>query len=543
MIRRESLEKLSNAHPWLIAVAPILFLLAHSSAGVDWEIVFAALGISLLGATILWGITRLILRNADKASLLTTLCLILFFTYGYWFNIIRNAHLLTHLRAIHHFLLMDFAFIFAVSTYWIIRAKHDLRMWCRVFTGILTIGVVIWTFEVIYGNRIVLWHDRIAYTQAQTKRPAPFSKDDPKHPDVYHILLDGYARHDKLLQYYRYDNQEFISFLRSRGFYVADQSVANYPMSFMSIASTLNMRYLTKEIDQHRKGGITSRDYFLDLVRDHEVGRTFQSLGYSHIHFNTTFQATEASDDADLVYSFSYPLLNHEFTAALIRTTMLRELEPSVVDLHRFTLRRLRDIPKLKGPTYTFAHVLMPHMPFVFDREGNVRDDVPQESQFVETSAGWNAKSEYVDQLVFLDGQIEQLIDHILKTSKYPPIIVIHSDHGTASNWPEPGSAFEQWGTLIDERTPILCAMYVPEKMRKDLYPTITPVNMFRLIFTDCFGLNFPRLRDRSFFAWYDQPYFIHEVTSQVLPTTAPATLPTTRPSKPAHVFAATTAK
>ena len=519
------LRSLWLIHPWLLAAAPVLFLLSHNTTAVDADIVLWSLGACLVIASGAFLLALLVLRKPGKASTLASLALLLFFTYGHWFNFLLARHWFDHLRSIHILLSILSAAVFVAGAMLIARTKADLTLVGRILTTVLLVGIISWSYTIFSGHRVVWSRKRMEYQQAAMKRPPPVMQDDPRLPDVYHILLDGYGRQDILQEVYGFNNSNFIDFLRDRGFYVADKSVANYPMTTFSLASTLNMRYLTSEIDQHRKKGMTDRSYFLDIIRDHEVGRMFQSLGYRHVHFGTTFLATETSANADIVYNFSNLLLHREFSTVLLRTTMLRELEPSVVDLHRYTLAKLREIQHIDGPTYTFAHLLMPHMPFVFDRHGNVRSDVPLGLQFVDMTGGWEAKQEYIEQMLYLNDEMEKLVDHLLNTSRHPPIIVIHSDHGTAALHPGKKSTFEQWGPLIHERTGILNAYYVPEPVRQRLYPTITPLNSFRLIFTHGFKLNYPRLKDRSFFSWYDSIYHIREVTQQVL-TPAGSTQP-----------------
>lgn len=521
MTFRKHLPKLWLIHPWLMAAAPVAFLLAHNEARVDADIVLLSLGVSLAGATVLFALAWLLLRRAEKAAALTTLATALFFTYGHWFNILVARNLIASHRLIHTLVSIVFAIVFVGAATWIVRERRSFQPVNQFLTCLLAIGLAFWVYGTVRGHRVVFHRKRLNYTQAATTRPAPLARDDAAHPDVYHLILDGYARQDVLARHYGHDNAPFLRALRERGFYVADQSVCNYPMTFMSLASTLNMRYLTEEIDRHRKGGLTSKSYFLDLIRDHEVGRTFQALGYRHVHFGTTFLATEDAGNADIAYSFTHPLLHREFSTVLLRTTMLRGLEPSVVDLHRFTFRKLREIPSIQGPTYTFAHLLLPHMPFVFDRQGRQRSNVPLGLQFVDVTGGWGAKAEYVDQLVYTNAEVLRLVDDLLRDSPHPPLIVIHSDHGTASQHPGTRTDLsinpERWDELIRERTGVLQALYVPASQRKALYPTMTPVNTFRFVFRECFGLDYPRLKDRSYFAWYDRPYHIKEVTRQVL--------------------------
>ena len=61
----------------------------------------------------------------------------------------------------------------------------------------------------------------------------------PAFPDSH-----GDGGYDTLRDLYGYDNSPFLDFLRSKGFYVADKSVTNYPRTELSVASSLNMKYM-----------------------------------------------------------------------------------------------------------------------------------------------------------------------------------------------------------------------------------------------------------------------------------------------------------
>jgi hypothetical protein len=77
------------------------------------------------------------------------------------------------------------------------------------------------------------------------------------------------------------------------------------------------------------------------------------------------------------------------------------------------------------------------------------------------------------------------VVDQLLATSKTPPIIVIQGDHG-GTYWKRP-----------DQRMKILNAYYLPGAGNV-LYPSISPVNTFRIIFNTYFGQEFPLLPDVS---------------------------------------------
>ena len=66
------------------------------------------------------------------------------------------------------------------------------------------------------------------------------------------------------------------------------------------------------------------------------------------------------------------------------------------------------------------------------------------------------------------------------------------------------------------ERMGILNAYLVPKAMRAKLYPGISPVNTFRLLLSTQFGDDLPPLPDRSWFAYYGNPYALREVTAEL---------------------------
>jgi hypothetical protein len=342
----------------------------------------------------------------------------------------------------------------------------------------------------------------------------PFRQaDSPDYPDIYYIILDGYARQDVLRDVYGFDNGPFITWLKSRGFYVADRSVSNYPMTFLSLASSLNMRYLNDDARQigHKRRKTSP---ILKLISDNEVGRYLHAQGYRYVHFGTDWEGTAEAKVADETRMSAPLFFRAEFVATLMRTTMLRPLAPSVANTHLFTLGELQDIPKIQGPTFTFAHLILPHSPYVFDRHGNVQNDIPISLQFDldGKTGGWQNRQGYLEQVMFANTRIQEVIDAILKRSPYPPVIIIQSDHGSASTKNhEVAASTQPW--LIRERMPILNCYYVPEKCRKLLYPSISPVNSFRVVFNGLFAAGYELLPDRHYFSWYYRPYKLADVT------------------------------
>ena len=59
----------------------------------------------------------------------------------------------------------------------------------------------------------------------------------------------------------------------------------------------------------------------------------------------------------------------------------------------------------------------------------------------------------------------------------------------------------------LEEKIGIMNAYYLPDRDRNILYPSITPVNSFRLILNLYFGTSFKLIPDESF-AFVDENYF-----------------------------------
>ena len=191
----------------------------------------------------------------------------------------------------------------------------------------------------------------------------------------------------------------------------------------------------------------------------------------------------------------------------------------------------LAQIPRrIAGPRYVFAHFVFPEPPLLFGRNG----ELPAGHFADDPARQWADKSGYVDQVVYANRKVLAAIDRILAGSPTPPIIVLQSDHGSASSawrWMysdegPPASGREPGLDLfLRERMGILNAYRLPPPAAAALYPTITPVNSFRVIFNACFGERYPLLADRSLFSRYAHPYWFIDVTDRV-PWPAPAPAP-----------------
>jgi len=101
-----------------------------------------------------------------------------------------------------------------------------------------------------------------------------------------------------------------------------------------------------------------------------------------------------------------------------------------------------------------------------------------------------------LEQLQFNNTRMKDVVDNILMGSDNPPIIVIQGDHGSAFE----GQEFKQ--EVVEERYPIFNAIYLPVGCEDLLYPSVSPVNTFRLLFNNYFGTNIEMLNGDSYYIY-----------------------------------------
>ena len=81
----------------------------------------------------------------------------------------------------------------------------------------------------------------------------------------------------------------------------------------------------------------------------------------------------------------------------------------------------------ISSPNFVFAHLVIPHHPFVFGANGeelnSIEASVPPFEEY---------KVKYPVQVTYINKRMEAIIDIILSSSSRPPIIIIQGDHGPA---------------------------------------------------------------------------------------------------------------
>ena len=118
------MKKILVIHPFLFAIYPILFLFAHNREWLpDYTGVLAPLLIALVVTTIFFLAQWATIRDSNKAGVMVSLFLLLFFSYGHLYEINRAQPLGIFFLEHHRYLLVLFAILFALGTYLTLRTR------------------------------------------------------------------------------------------------------------------------------------------------------------------------------------------------------------------------------------------------------------------------------------------------------------------------------------------------------------------------------------------------------------------------------------
>lgn len=509
-------------HPFLFAIYPLLAVMAGSINLLDSRQAIRPAIVILTGTSVLLCILYMIHREWARAGFITSILVMMLLYYGYSYRLPREVNV-SGFSLSRHILILFFwgVFISIVSSRWLWN-----RIRPQVITNLLNLSSALALLIPIYGlgtHWITTRTDPLETWSRPVNQIEDFIRLEGNYkPDIYYIILDGYARGDVLQEEYAFNNAAFLADLSSRGFFIADQSHSNYAQTQLSLASSLNFEYL--DYLSFVSGISSNHDPLAEMILASHVRSLFENYGYQ-FYISGEYLFAEVRDPAIMFHEpKAYALTT--FESLLLESTMFEILiDTGWANISNYTYQTHREkilngfamaerLVESNSPKFVFVHIIAPHIPFVFDQNGNPTQPDWEYTIFEGSQitrgldnyiTGYRAQLAYINQLSIAT------IDHILQNSSSAPIIILQSDHGPGSQF---GNTVE--ASCLKERFSILNAIYLPEGNEIGLYPSITPVNTFRLIFNAYFGTDLKILPDISYFSNWDNPYGFTDVTAQV---------------------------
>ncbi len=256
------------------------------------------------------------------------------------------------------------------------------------------------------------------------------------------------------------------------------------------------------------------------MVSNNRVFMQLRQLGYKIVSFSNGYDLTDLQQESDIYLAGENSPSSFE-TGLLNNTPLSLAIWRNAYDWHgkkiEFTFDELPATVDINSPKLVFAHIMVPHPPFVFAADGTPRyPDRPFNIYDGSDFFSVGTKQEYWDgyrqQVEYVNQKLLLAVKGILSNSKKPPIIILQGDHG-------PGLMLDHHNlenTNVKERFSILSAYYFPDQDYSTLYQGISPVNTFRIVFNKYFNTKYEILDDHSYFSDYLQPFLFTDVTGQL---------------------------
>ena len=485
------MKKIYLAHPLLFSIAPALFLWSYNFAEVFLREIFVTLLLLLALGAFIAGACQILFRNWHKSALLASLFIILTFAYQHIF--FSSSFSLLFFR--HRYVLLFIATVVIVAAYVLKKQRNDLSAVNKFFTVVSSVFIILSLVQLGLHN---LPDFKDSTSRVVTTSVAEVAQ---AQRDIYYILLDSYSAPDVLTGVFGLEKEtedSFVHYLEKQGFVLAQNSRSPYPQTVFTLSAVLNMRY--------HGIGAQERKILVDMLENHFVKDFLKARGYRYIHIGGDW-VTYFNRYADENINFG---LFSPYQKAVWEATAFAPLEMYFGSLHffggrfgfldgrltqykrvQFELEALSNIPAKKEPTFVFAHILVPHVPYVFDAEGEYITKEEEESV--------DPLDLYLGQVQYINKQIEKVVKDILENSETEPIIVIQGDHGhqISKKSIERLSLTSQEEKEISFR--IFNAYYFPNGGGVTIDQSINSINTFPLLFNYYFNQNFNLLKDESY--------------------------------------------
>lgn len=509
-------------HPFALAIYPILHIANRNADwGVEASDLLVPIALAFTITTLAWFLIRRKGGSATTTGAFTLLIVVFLFWYGLSLNAFEATLRLPRLGT-HAIAITTWGGLLISGWIFIDRRRPDtpaLNNYLNLFAVILLlfplVGLVRTDSEPPLAPPPAGMDDSGLTSDGSTLRA---------EPDLFYLVLDGYSASRFLGRNFGFDNSSFVEALRERGFAVPTRARANYIHTHLSLASMLNWTHLLF-LEEHGEGSDRSLTY--GMIENNRAARYLKSRGYEFVFLPTTFPATSGNRLADrqippprgndpdllIIWLRQTPLTSVALLGCRVfecDTYRWFPYPPESGEEIREKFRILEDLARESGPKFVFAHLLVPHPPYVLGPDCTSRE--PTWPPSGDPEAWPLAKEGYTDQIRCLNTLVLDLVDEIIEESAGSAIIVLQSDHGSGRMQLDPlvneTIPFDELEPeQIAERSGVFAAYYLPDARPQTVPDSITPVNVFPLIFNGYFGESIPYREDATFWSDYRRSY------------------------------------
>ena len=451
-------------HTSLIGMFFVLYGYNEMYESVDTEELLVAMTIFVLLPTVLViGLKKYTLTPIRYAVILTLCLFVTFFEAHLIFAINEFAPAYLQIRRKYWLLIV---IILVVIAFYLSKNKKLLAI--NFYLNLLTILYVgIESAKAIYH---FLNNPYQITSQATTSLPTINSQT----PDIYLILVDAYTGTQSLEKYWQYDNSLFLDSMKKINYYEIKYAKTNYNKTIYSIATLLNSQYILTDlssINKSRSDEVIS--YF--QIKHNKAMTWLRQAGYETINLSffkiqdnppfLPFKSNYIISHFNIflldktIFSHISKILNIIWTKSKNTGKVQRISKP--ID----TFKQFVATPSPK-PRFVYLHLLCPHSPFEFDKNGNLWQD--------NMAAQHTTEQLYLEQLQYVNTLLFDMAKHIEKTARRPYITLITGDHGAR--------IFDDAAKKQQESHTTTTLFKFPDNNYEILYDSMSTVNLFRPI-------------------------------------------------------------
>lgn len=480
--------------PLLASIYPATFHYANNVSILVMASYWRVMVLNLSIALILYIFALVLLkRDSVKASNAVFVFLVFFNTYGLMYQYFWQ---LDKFRVEHYTLLPVTVFI-GLYTSWLVT-KFPSNVNQNLWHGL----------ALIVGGVVFLNLVKIVPAELNKKKLAPLESAAPaitgvedtageQYPDIYYIVFDEFASFEAMRNYWHYDDiNDFVDFLSSAGFFIAEQSHSGTRDTLQIMSSRLNFK-------EYPLGGEYQDMYYNDIANN-RVMHYLKSKGYTTVVFDETRTsfAYPAKPPVNADHSFEYKtdsfadigVLFDDYGILVSDNTMLLafskhyKLDNPIYQEHKgmiqYTLNNIT-LSKISSPKFVYVHLMLPHMPFMFDKHGNVIDPKYYKN--------WDYYLGNYQYAVKIAGElVTAIITHTEQSAGTSPVIILQSDHGARNNF-SGGTDGKVLPNFPEEyKTNIMFALYLPAYDASTIPGDVNPINTFPIVFNYLFDANIP---------------------------------------------------
>ncbi len=445
--------------PFLLAFFPSWVLILKNYDELIFQDILISLAIIAV-SVIVWIVITKIIKNGNKAALITGVGVGFFFYFGYVQDALDGIMIFNIPINKTSVLVIVSIIIFVLSTTYFVKSRKNFESAIKI-ANVITITLVL-----VVAIQFVI--------------PDAYAEK----PNVYHIILDEYTDNEILLKKFNYDNKKFLEFLNKNGFYIPNKS-------FSTFGSTPGELELILNMDYPREIGWVSDSY--QALNNNKVMSVFSDQNYSIIETNSMMRWKNFSDvDTKLCYDTNF--INSEFLDQVLRKSIIRYfLEQHHNDTRRDTVRctfnELSEIAsQSSGPKYIFSHIYVPHPPFLFGPNG---ENVIPDHREISGLQSWENPQGYINQLIYATNQVSIVVKNIVKNDP-TAVIILQGDTGTLTGTDEATATMKD----VYQAHSILYAVRIPDVNNLEY---MVPVNTYRIIFNNYFNMDYEYLEQHSY--------------------------------------------